>query len=40
MLRGVVVAVVLMASFDLAMLNGRHTSAAVHLTSSFLQHFR
>jgi hypothetical protein len=40
MLRAAVVALVLLASFDLVMLDGRNTSAAVHLTSSFLRQFR
>jgi hypothetical protein len=40
MLRALVVTVVLLASFDLVMLGGRHTSATVQMTSSLLRHFR
>jgi hypothetical protein len=40
MLRAAVVALALLASFDLVMLNGKYTSAAVQVSSSFLRHFR
>jgi hypothetical protein len=39
MLRAAVVAIALLGSFDLVMLDGKYTSAAVRWSSAFLRHF-
>jgi hypothetical protein len=38
MLRAAVVALALLGSFDLVMLNGKYTSVALQMSSSFLRH--
>jgi hypothetical protein len=40
MLRAAVVALALLGSFDLVMLNGKYTAVAVQMSSSFLRHLR
>jgi hypothetical protein len=39
MLRAAVVAIALLGSFDLIMLDGRYTNAVVQWSSAFLRHF-